>query len=266
MLELAGKAVLVTGAAMGMGKLEAENFAREGCRVVITDVNEERLAETLEEFKRAGYDVMSYALDVSDREACLKLAEDVKRDVGPVDVLVNNAGVVECGEFLQMSEKSLRWMFDVNLFGQMWMMQAFVPDMVRRRTGFVVNVCSSAGKVGVARMAGYCATKFAGIGLTDTVRAELRGSGVNFIIVNPGFVQTGMFEGAKLPFITRWIQPHEVADAVLAAVKRNRWEVFIPNLSVRMAALARGLGIPRVSDFLMTALGGNRSMAEWRGH
>jgi all-trans-retinol dehydrogenase (NAD+) len=266
MRELRGKVVLVTGAAMGMGKLEAQNFAREGCRVVITDVNEARLEETFEELKRAGYDVASYVLDVSDREACFELADRVRSDVGPMDILINNAGVVECGEFLQMSEKSLRWMFDVNVFGQMWMMQAFVPDLVRRKTGFVVNICSSAGKVGVARMAGYCATKFAGIGLTDTMRAELHGSGVNFIIVNPGFVQTGMFEGAKLPFITRWIQPQEVADAVLEAVKRNRWEVFIPNLSVRMAALARGLGIPKVSDFLMTALGGNRSMAEWRGH
>ena len=266
MLELRGKVALVTGAAMGMGKLEALNFAREGCRVVITDVNEEKLAETLEEFRQERLGAYAYILDVSDREACLQVAGEVKRDVGPVDILVNNAGVVECGEFLQTSEKSLRWMFDVNVFGQMWMMQAVVPDMVRRRTGFVVNTCSSAGKVGVARMAGYCATKFAGIGLTDTVRAELRGSGVTFIIVNPGFVQTGMFEGAKVPFLTRWIQPQEVADAVLAAVKKNRWEVFIPDFAVRMAALARGLGLPEGERPRHDLMGGNRSMNEWRGH
>ncbi len=146
------------------------------------------------------------------------------------------------------------------------MMQAVVPEMVRRGTGYVVNICSSAGKVGVARMAGYCSTKFAGIGLTDTVRAELRGSGVTFIIVNPGFVQTGMFEGAKIPFFTRWIQPQEVADAVLRAVKKNNWEVFIPNFAVRMAALARGFGLPKLSDFALTIMGGNKSMTEWRGH
>jgi all-trans-retinol dehydrogenase (NAD+) len=265
-MELKGKVALVTGAAMGMGRLEALNFAREGCRVVIADVDEARLAETLEEFKRNGHDAYSYVLDVSDREACLKVAREAGRDVGPVDILVNNAGVVECGDFLDMSEESIRRMFEVNVFGQAWMMQAVVPDMVRRGTGWVINICSSAGKVGVARMAAYCSTKFAGIGLTDTVRAELRGSGVTFIIVNPGFVQTGMFEGAKVPFITRWVQPQEVADVVLKAVKKNNWEVFIPNFAVRMSAFARGLGLPKVSDLAMTALGGNRSMKDWVGH
>ncbi|HEY5532748.1 MAG TPA: SDR family NAD(P)-dependent oxidoreductase [Candidatus Anoxymicrobiaceae bacterium] len=266
MVELKGKVALVTGAAMGMGKLEALNFAGEGCRVAIADVNKERLAETLEEFNQKGYEAYSYILDVTDREACLRVAEEVKNDIGPIDILVNNAGVVECGDFLQMSEKSLRWMFDVNVFGQAWMMQAVLPDMVRRGKGYVVNVCSSAGKVGVARMAGYCSTKFAGIGLTDTVRAELRGSGVTFIIVNPGFVQTGMFEGAKIPFFTRWIQPQEVADAMLKAIKKNNWEVFIPNFAVRMAALSRGLGLPKISDWALTVMGGNKSMTEWRGH
>lgn len=261
-----GKVALVTGAAMGMGLLEALNLAREGCRVALADVNETALSEAIEIFKARGYEARSYVLDVSDREACFRTAREVERDIGSIDILVNNAGVVECGDFLRMSEKSLRWMFDVNLFGQMWMMQAVVPDMARRKTGCVVNICSSAGKVGVARMAGYCATKFAGIGLTDSVRAELRGSGVRFVIVNPGFVQTGMFEGARIPFLTRWIQPQEVADAVLDAVKNNRGEVFIPRLTVRMAALARGLGLPRLSDFIVTALGGNRSMKEWRGH
>jgi all-trans-retinol dehydrogenase (NAD+) len=176
MVELGVKVVLVTGAARGMGRLEAINFGREGCRVAITDVNEAALEETARELGATGFEVYPYTLDVSDRHACLALAEKIKRDVGPIDILINNAGVVECGDFLDMSEHALRRMMEVNYLGQAWMMQAVVPDMLRRQTGHVVNICSSAGKVGVARMAGYCATKFASIGLTDSVRAELRGS------------------------------------------------------------------------------------------
>ncbi len=222
MLDLSGKVVVVTGAAMGMGKLEALNFAREGCRVVITDVNEARLAETLEEFNRNGYEAYSYVLDVSDREACLKIAEEIRRGVGPVDIMVNNAGVVECGDFLDMSEAAIRRMMEVNYLGQAWMMQAVVPDMVRRGSGHVVNICSSAGKVGVARLAAYCATKFAGIGLTDSVRAELRCSGVRFTIVNPGFVKTGMFEGARVPRITSWQDPQKIAATSCSSRKERR--------------------------------------------
>ena len=264
MAELGGKVVLVTGAARGMGKLEAINFGREGCRVVISDVDGAELQKTSDEMNGLGLKAYPYLLNVSDRAACFELAEKVGRDVGAIDVLVNNAGVVECGDFLEMSEFSIRRMMEVNYLGQAWMMQAFVPDMVRRRSGHVVNICSSAGKVGVARLAAYCATKFAGIGLTDSVRAELRKSGVNFTIVNPGFVNTGMFEGTRVPTITSWQDPQKIADEVVTAVKKDRREIFIPRFAVHMAAFARGLGIPRLSDFANTLLGGNKSMNAWR--
>jgi len=181
-----------------------------------------------------------------------------------VDVLVNNAGVTECAEVLDLSEHAVRRMTEVNYYGMVWMMQAFVPAMVSRRSGHVVNMCSSAGKIGVARLGGDCATKFAAIGITDSIRPELKKSGVRFTIVKPGYVNTGMFQGSKVPFITRWQEPDEVATAILRAVRKNKAEICVPNFSVRFATFMRGLCIPRFTDIFNSLLGGHRSFTNWQ--
>lgn len=264
MEDLSGKVVLVTGAARGMGRLQATNFAREGCRVLITDVDSGELEKTAGEIKNQGLETRPYQLDVSKREDCLALGDTITSEVGPVDILVNNAGVVVCAEVLQTSEADARRMMDVNYFGQLWMMQAFVPEMVARGRGHVVNMCSSAGKMGVARLGAYCATKFAAIGLSDSIRPELRKTGVRFTIVNPGFVNTGMFAGAKVPPITRWQDPQKVADAVVRAVKKRHAEICVPRFAVRLVAVVRGLCVPRLSDPINRFLRGHRSFENWR--
>lgn len=264
MQDLKGRVVLVTGAGRGMGKLHAGNFAREGSTVVVTDVDEAALEETAQEISSGGYRVHAFKLDVSDRDECFKLEERVKSEVGPVDVLINNAGITECYAVLDLSESSVRRMTEVNYMGYVWMMQAFVPEMVNRGSGHVVNICSVAGKVGTGNMGGYCATKFANIGITDAIRMELRGSGVQFTIVNPGYVATGMFEGAKVPIITNWQDPQKVADAVVDAVKKNKAEICVPRANVRLVAFMRGLCMPKMIDFIFHILGADRSMDTWR--
>ncbi len=264
MTNLADKVVLITGAARGMGKLHAMNFAREGSRVIITDVDEEELLKAAGEMGLLGFEVHAYPLDVTDRDACLALAGKVASEVGPVEILVNNAGVVECCDVLGATEHSIRRMMDVNYLGQVWMMQAVVPEMVRRGGGHVVNVCSSAGKIGVVRLGAYCATKFAAIGVTDSIRPELQGSGVRFTIVNPGFVKTGMFAGAKVPPIAHWLDPRKISDALIDAVKKNRSEICIPRFSIRLATILRALCIPRFTDWLNKLLRANRSFYTWK--
>jgi all-trans-retinol dehydrogenase (NAD+) len=261
---LKGKVVLVTGAARGMGKLEALNFAREGCRMIITDVDEAELAKTVEEMRSQGFEACHYVHDISRRDACFELAEKVESEVGPVDVLINNAGITENLAVLDLSEASLRRMMDVNYFGNTWMMQAFVPRASMRGRGHVVNICSVAGKVGNPLMGGYCATKHALVGITDTIRMELYGRGVRFTIVNPGYVKTGMFEGAKLPFITAWQTPQKVADAVLRAVQKNQAEVCVPAFDVRLIAFLRGLALPKLVDFMFHVLRQEKSMTTWK--
>jgi all-trans-retinol dehydrogenase (NAD+) len=264
MKELRGKTVLVTGASRGMGRLHAENFCREGCRVVLTDVDEQGLEEALGELRQHGCDAHGHKLDVSDRSNCFEVAEKVMSEVGPIDVLINNAGITECYAVLELSEKSVRRMMEVNYMGYVWMMQAVVPEMVKRGSGHVVNICSVAGKVGTAKMGGYCATKFAGIGITDAIRMETRGSGVDFTIVNPGYVSTGMFEGAKVPIITSWQDPMRVSKAVVDAVKKNKAEICVPRANVLLVSFLRGLCMPRAIDFVFHVLGADKSMDNWR--
>ncbi|MEW6555358.1 MAG: SDR family NAD(P)-dependent oxidoreductase [Actinomycetota bacterium] len=261
MQDLKGKVVLITGAARGMGKQHAATFVREGARVVMADIDEDRLACAAADIGGAACGVSFHGLDISDRNACLELVKKVEAEMGSIDVLVNNAAVAENEEVLGQSERSLRRTVEVNLLGQVWMMQAVVPGMVRRGGGHVVNVCSVAGKVGVPRLGAYCATKHALIGLTDTMRQELKKTGVRFIIVNPGYTNTGMFAGAKAPVIQPWQDPRRVSDAMVAAIKKNRAEIFVPRFAGRMTALLRGLGLPRLMDLVCAVSGLNRSFA-----
>jgi short-subunit dehydrogenase len=259
MMDLKDKVVLITGAARGMGRLHAYAFAREGSRVVLTDIDEAELRKTAAEMQEAGYDVSSYIVDISSREACFSLAEQVKDEVGPVDVLVNNAAVATNETVLDTPESAYRRITEVNYLGQVWMLQAFVPEMVGRGSGHVVNICSMAGKVAVPNLGPYCATKFALIGITDSLRQELKGSGVNCTIVNPGYIATGMFEGCRVPFVTRWQDPQKVTDALLRAVKKNRAEVFMPRSIGWLSGFSRGLGMPKYVDTVFSILGANRS-------
>lgn len=263
MKDLKGKVVLVTGAARGMGKLHAANFCREGSRVIMTDIDGENLEKAAQELKQRGGEAYAYRHDVSSREDCFAVVKKAVDEVGPIDVLINNAGVTECRAVLDLSEQAIKRMTEVNYYGYVWMMQAVVPDMVRRGGGHVVNICSVAGKTGTTKMGGYCATKFADIGITDTIRMELRGSGVDFTIVNPGYVATGMFEGGKPPIITRWQDPQKVADAVLDAVKKNKAEVCVPRFDVWLVAFLRGLCMPKVLDFIFHLTRVDKSMDDW---
>lgn len=264
MEDLRQKVVLITGAARGMGRRHAFNFCAEGAIAVITDIDMAELEKAAGELRAGGYEVYPYRHDVSSRDDCFSLVERVTAEVGPVDVLVNNAAVTECLPVLDLSEASLRRMTEVNYLGQVWMMQAVLPGMVARRRGHVVNMCSVAGKVGTTRMGGYCATKFALIGITDAVRQELHGTGVDFTIVNPGYVSTGMFEGGKLPVITGWQDPDKVSRALVNAVRKNRGEVCVPWFNVHQVAFLRGLCVPKLMDLMFRLFGVNRSMDSWK--
>ncbi|RJP35373.1 MAG: SDR family NAD(P)-dependent oxidoreductase [Actinobacteria bacterium] len=264
MKDLRDKVVLITGAARGMGRLDALAFAREGCRVVIADVDGKELDNASRELEEDGYRVHSFLLDVSDRDACFRLVEKVEGEIGPIEVLVNNAGVMECGEFTGMSERHWRRTMEVNFLGQVWLMQAVLPGMLARHSGHVVNMASQAGIIGGAKMSSYSASKHAVMGVTDSVRLELRGSGVRFTDVIPGFVETGMASGAEPPFISPWVDPARVSQAIVNAVKKGHEEVCRPAFSVRLSALLRGLASPKLLDGIYRMLGGHKVFDTWR--
>ncbi len=262
MKDLNGKVVLITGAARGMGKIHAFTFAREGCRVVLTDVDPVELEKAAAELRESGFEAHAYEHDVSDYDRCVALADRVEREVGPVDVLINNAGIVYPETILAMDAGMIRRITEVNYLGTVWMTKAFAPSMVRRKTGHVVNIGSQAAKMGMVNLGAYCGTKFGIVGFTDSIRQELKKDGVRFSIINPGFVSTGMFEGARIPFLTRWLAPQDVSNAMLRAVRKNKAEVFLPFPESWLVGLGRGMGLPRVADLTLIVMGARYSTSK----
>lgn len=230
MKELRGKVVLITGAAHGIGMETARAFAREGSRVVLTDIHEERLAGAVAELAEDGHQVYGIQVDLRDKEDIYSMIDKTQRDVGGIDVLVNNAGVVYTRLMEDMSEKEITDTVEVNLYAPIWTVRRALPGMIARRSGHIVNVASVAGKATNPYMAVYCATKFGVIGFTDTLNQELHYHNIQTTVVNPGWVNSGMFKGARRIPLARWQHPSVIANAILYAVKNNKSEVHRPRL------------------------------------
>jgi all-trans-retinol dehydrogenase (NAD+) len=188
MTEIAGRNVLVTGAASGLGRLMAQEFAALGGHTILWDVDRENLERVQAELEATtGRPARAHVCDVSRREEVYRAAEQVKRESGPVDVLVNNAGVVSGRRLLELPDEKIELTFGVNTLALFWTAKAFLPDMIGRNRGHVVTIASASGLIGVAQLADYSASKWAAVGFDESLRAELRrlAPGVRTTVVCP---------------------------------------------------------------------------------
>jgi all-trans-retinol dehydrogenase (NAD+) len=256
MKDLRGKNVLITGGALGMGRSLARMLLGEGCRVVIVDIREDDLEEARKELESCG-DIVSYLCDISDRERVYALAEKVQDEFGDIDILVNNAGVVRSDPFLEKPDDAIERTVAVNLLAHFWTMKAFLPGMVARKEGHVVNMASAGGLLGVPYISDYCATKFAVVGLTESLRQEfkLRKLGnIRFTYVCPNTVGTGMFEGAKPVKGTKLLTAEEVTEKIVQGIKKNRSFIGVP-LSVYLLPLTKSITPIPVLDLFNRVMG-----------
>jgi len=234
---LGGKVVAITGGARGIGKATAEALVRKGARVAIGDID---LGLAEEAAASLGGGAIAAALDVTDRESFESFLTQAERELGPIDVLINNAGIMPVTPFDEESEESMRRQVDINLHGVLIGTQLAIRRMKPRRTGHIVNVASSAGKVGVPGIATYVATKHAVVGLSEAVRHELRGSGVELSVVMPVLVNTALTEGLSEKRGVKEVEPEEVAAEIVDALERRRFDVFVPKslqATITMGAL-----------------------------
>jgi NAD(P)-dependent dehydrogenase (short-subunit alcohol dehydrogenase family) len=221
---LTGKVVAITGGARGIGRATATALVRKGCRVAIGDLDLPLAERTAAEI---GAGALALPVDVTDRASFASFLDEAERQLGPLDVVINNAGIMPVTQLVDESEESVRRQVDINLHGVIAGTQMAIERMRPRARGHIVNIASQAGKGGLPGIATYSATKHAVVGLSEAVRAELRGSGIEVHCVMPTVVNTELTSGVG----QRWVKPVEasdVAEAIVEALEVGRYDVWVP--------------------------------------
>ncbi|MDT4913508.1 MAG: hypothetical protein QOC66_2636 [Pseudonocardiales bacterium] len=223
--DLTGKLIVITGAARGIGAATARALAREGATLAIGDLDGDLAAAVATEL---GGKAMGRKLDVTDHAGFASFLDQVEDELGPIDVLINNAGIMPVANFEEETGASIARQIDLNLHAVIIGTQLAVQRMRPRGAGHIVNVASAAGKGGFPGVVTYCSTKFGVVGLSDALHQELYGSGVDVSCVMPAIVRTELTDGVKDHWMIKTSTPEQVADAIVAALKKPRLEVFVP--------------------------------------
>ncbi|KAA0975769.1 SDR family oxidoreductase [Paeniglutamicibacter gangotriensis] len=244
--KLTGSTVLITGAAMGMGKLYAQLAVKDGAtHVVLWDINAEQLQETANELRGSGSEIHTQVVDLSRLESIEEAAEVLREGIGAPDILINNAGIVRGKCFWEHDQRSdIAATMNINTLALMHITREFLPSMIeRRRTSRIVNVASAAGLLANPKMSVYSSSKWAVIGWSDSLRLELVQAGHQHIKVTtfcPSYIKTGMFEGARGPLLTPLLEPVPVTERVWRAMKEGTPMLMMP-WTVKLSSALRGV-------------------------
>jgi NAD(P)-dependent dehydrogenase (short-subunit alcohol dehydrogenase family) len=244
------KVIVITGGARGIGLATARTLHGLGAKVAIGDVDEAKLKESATDL---GLDVYG-KLDVTDPESFSAFLDDVERQLGPLDVLINNAGIMPAGKVIEEPDKVTRRILDINVYGVILGSKLAAQRMVPRRSGHVINIASLAGETPTPGLATYCASKFAVVGFTDSARVEYRDTGVHFSSVLPTFTNTELVAGTSGAKLLKNAEPEDIADAIVGLITKPARRVAVTRAAGLVVASMKF--IPRsAGEFIGRKLG-----------
>jgi len=273
MTELLGKKAIVTGGAMGIGLATCRRLVREGCDVTIWDLSQKEMEKAENDLKGMGGNVFPYLCDVSDKERVHELVDQAKKDMGQVDILINNAGYVRHGLFWERPVEDAIKQIDVNVNALFYAIHALLPDMLKRNSGHIVNVSSGVAISSAPGLAAYTVSKWAVWGMTDVLRLEAIAAGkdgVKFTSVHPGNIVTGMFEGFKVNAVGRLIAPpvknHDViAEGIVEAGLKKKKHLVVRPRSLYLGMILRGILPDAVIGRIALMLGIGDCIEDFKG-
>jgi 3-oxoacyl-[acyl-carrier protein] reductase len=228
MISLTEKTALITGAGRGIGRATAIELAKEGVHIGMMGLNMSNLEKVTAELEQYGVNVSAAVADVADLESVNHALEHIRSELGPVDILINNAGIAKFGGFLELSPEEWENIIRVNLMGVYNVTRAVLPEMIERKTGDIINVSSSAGQRGAAATSAYSASKFAVLGLTESLMLEVRKHNIRVTALTPSTVATDLAFETNLIAENRdnIMQPEDLAEMMVSQLKLNR-RVFV---------------------------------------
>ena len=255
--DISGLTVVITGAARGIGEATAELLAEQGATVALGDLDTALVQQVAE---RIGRGAVGAHLDVTSAESWRTFLAEVG-EVGPIDVLVNNAGIMPLGPVLKESDAVTRAIIDVNVHGLINGTKAVAPGMVERGRGHIVNVASAVGRIAVADGATYSASKFAAVGFSEATRAELKPHGIDVTVVLPTIVRTELAAGVPTARGVKAVSARDVAEVIVTAIRTGHPELWVPRW-VQGMTKATGV-LPRwLQERIAGAFGADRVLAD----
>lgn len=264
-MEIRDKIVLITGGASGIGKIMVRLMLERKAKVIIWDIHQEGIDLTIDEFSSKGK-VYGYKVDVSSLEQIQDTAKKVKAEIGVVDILINNAGIVVGKYFNEHTPADISKTIDINTNAPMYITREFLDDMLKQNSGHICNIASSGGLVSNPKMSVYAASKWALNGWSDTLRLEMKQmkKKVNVTTIMPYYINTGMFDGvkSKIPIL----KPEPTALTIIKAIEKNKKLISIPGYIYRVTRLGQAIMSINVFDwFAGDLLGIYKTMEQFTG-
>lgn len=267
MSKIKSNKALITGGASGIGKLMGLQLLQKGLStLVIWDINETLLQSTALEFKKMGYEVFIYLVDVMNAAQVINTAALVKKEVGKIDILINNAGIVVGKYFIDHTHEDIDKTIGINCNALMHITKEFLGDMMHTKQGHIVNIASAAGMVSNPKLSVYVASKFAVIGWSDSLRLEMEKEKTNVKIttVTPFFISTGMFEGVKSNIVPI-VKPQDAVNKIIRGIENDRLYVRMPGI-VNWVYFVKGILPARWFDTIVGKwFGMHATMNEFKG-